>query len=92
MANPTPQRWCHACSKHQDFDGGWWVLYISAPNGECVLAPTDQQEYREAGEVYACGQTPALVLVERYLHTGTFNPPAPAAEPATQPDQFEALT
>lgn len=93
MTTPNPQRWCHACSKFEDFGGGWWVLYIAAPNGECVIGPTDEQEYRAAEEVYACGQTPALVLVERYLHTGTFNPPAPAEPSApSAPDQFEALT
>jgi hypothetical protein len=92
MTMPTQQRWCHACSKHQDFGSGWYELCISS-DGFCVVGPVTDPTYRHGSreDVFACGQTPALVLVERYLHTGTFNPPAPA-EPTAQPDQFEALT
>lgn len=96
MTMPTTQRWCHACSKFEDFGSGWYALYIAAPDGECVITRTAERDWwlRGGGEIFfACGQTPALVLVERYLHTGTFNPPAPA-EPSAPPapDQFEALT
>lgn len=91
MTRPTQQHWCHACGKIEDFAGGWFALYI-APYGECVLARVDDDEfasYRE--EVFACGQLSALVLVERYLHTGTFDPPVPATPtPASEP--FDTLT
>jgi len=90
MSQPTQQRWCHACGKSEDFAGGWFALYI-APFGECVVASVSDAEFASyRGEVFACGQLSALVLVERYLHTGTFNPPAPA-EPAA-PNAFEPLT
>jgi hypothetical protein len=63
---------------------------------ECVITSLtgveDVCDYTHS-YLFACGQTPALVLVERYLHTGTFNPPAPAEPSApSAPDQFEALT
>jgi hypothetical protein len=97
MIKPNAQAWCHACERHQDFDRGWFVLYLAAPNGECVIAPVPDSlggdRYPLCELFFACGQTPALVLVERYLHTGTFNPPTPSEPSASSTSpEFEALT
>jgi len=78
------QRWCHACCRVENFDLGWYEVWIGS-NGECVLQPvSDPTEYHKQfrGDTFACGQLPALVLVERYLHTGTFNPPIASEAPA----------
>jgi len=78
MSQPQ-QRWCHACSAVHDFDGGWYEIWIGT-GGECVLQPVcDPATYHERfrGDIFACGQLSALILVERYLHSQTFDPPAP---------------
>lgn len=77
------QRWCYACGKAEDFDGNWFEVWLDT-KGQCVLAPVsnpdDHNEFRD--EVFACGQLTALILVERYLHTRTFNPaPTSASAP-----------
>jgi hypothetical protein len=81
MTQTTQQRWCHACGRPEDFDSNWFELWVGS-EGECVIQPvSDPTDYHKQfrGDTFACGQLSALVLVERYLHTGTFNPPAQAA-------------
>jgi len=91
------KRWCHACCKAEDFDRGWFEVWVGS-EGECVIQPvSDPADYHKQfrGDTFACGQLAALVLVERYLHSGTFNPPAPteATAPAlANSDHFAALT
>lgn len=80
------QRWCYACGKAEDFDGNWFEVWLDT-KGQCVLAPvSDPDEYHNEfrGDIFACGQLSALILVERYLHTRTFDlipPPAPEYTP-----------
>jgi hypothetical protein len=70
------QRWCHACGKVEDFDDRWFELWIDA-EGSCRVKPvTDAGTYHMQfrSDIFACGQLTALVLVERYLHSRTFDP------------------
>ena len=92
MAAPTNGlRWCHACCKAEPFDSGWWEAWIDS-EGRCVVQPvSDPADYHKQfrGDTFACGQLSALVLVERYLHTRTFDPaPAPEPRPEFTADQL----
>jgi hypothetical protein len=72
----TQQRWCHACCRVENFDLGWYEVWIGS-NGECVVQPvSDPTDYHKQfrGDIFACGQLSALVLVERYLHKRSFDP------------------
>lgn len=93
MTAISPQRFCHACGKFEDMlHGGWFELWIGS-DGECVVQPIPEPlNYfpQLRGETFACGQLSALVLVERYLHTGTFDPPV-LAPPTPAPEPFDTL-
>ena len=92
MAAPAyGKRWCYACGKAEDFDAAWFEVWLD-DKGRCVLTPvTNPVEYHNEfrGDIFACGQLSALVLVERYLHTRTFNPaPTPEPRPEFTADQL----
>lgn len=101
MSHPTHvDRWCHACCCIQEFNAGWYEVWIGT-QGEFVSQPvSDPYDYHKhfRGDTFACGQGSALVLFERYLHTRTFDPPSALANPVStlhatvQPDAFESLT
>ncbi len=81
------KRWCYACGKVEEFDGNWFEVWIDT-KGQCVVTPVvDPAEYHNEfrGDIFACGQLTALILLERYLHTRTFDLPVPA--PDYTPDQ-----
>lgn len=83
------QRWCHACGKVEDFDANWFEVWIGS-DGECTIHPiTDPSQYSKQfrSDTFACGQLTALILVERYLHTRTFDP-APSTELEYTPAQL----
>lgn len=91
MTQPCQQRWCHACRKMEDFDTSWFELWIDI-HGNCTIQrviANYEPQFEE--DIYACGQMTALVLVERFLHTGTFDPPVPAT-PTPAPEPFDTLT
>jgi hypothetical protein len=81
------QRWCYACGKAEDFDANWFEVWLDA-EGRCVVTPVStpadyHNEFR--GDIFACGQLGALILVERYLHARTFDP---TSAPEHTPEQF----
>ena len=84
MPEQPVQRWCHACGRPESFNGGWYEVWIGT-EGELVMQPvSDPADYHKQfrGDIFACGEGSALVLVERYLQSRTFDPtPARAPEP-----------
>lgn len=76
---------CKACDEIQPVDGHWRALWVDA-KGALRVSPAMAVDERcfYGDTVYACGQGSALVLVERWLHTGTFEP-AQAHIPQPQP-------
>jgi hypothetical protein len=86
------KRWCHACQRVEDFDASWFEAWIGT-DGELVLQPvSDPTDYHKQfrGDIFACGEGSALILVERYLQSRTFDP-TPARTHSTDP-QFTSET
>lgn len=65
---------CTACGHLQQVDAHWRALYIDHSQRLVMTAPLLPEEInrQQNGAVFACGQGSALVLVERYLHCGSF--------------------
>lgn len=83
----SKQRWCQACGKVEDFDDRWFELWIDS-EGACRVKPvTDAGTYHMQfrSDIFACGQLTALVLVERYLHSGSFDSPVLTSDSASNP-------
>lgn len=81
---------CAACGKDEKVDENWVGLRISAI-GELIIEHFPCNSGYEDVCIFACGQLTALVLIERWLHTGSCAPPTQHTELAA-PNAFEPLT
>jgi hypothetical protein len=69
-----PTAFCSGCLRTQPVDRNWralWIdgdgdLHITAPEHACDL------DFERPNTVFACGEGSALALVERYLHSRSF--------------------
>ena len=66
--------YCSACQREELVDKHWLAFYIDS-DGDYVATQPEHGcdiDYERPNTVFACGQTTALVLFERYLHTRSF--------------------
>ena len=87
-------RYCSACFRDQPFDARWFALHIDS-DGDLILTRPVMEgaiEYERPNTVFACGQGTALVLVERYLHCGSFELAQSLHQPPMSPEAFDQLT
>ena len=76
--------YCSGCGEIQPVDGHWRELRVSF-RGNLVVSAPFEPVLGGCYETLACGQGSALVLIERYLQSGTFEP-AQAHNPQPQPE------
>ena len=70
----TTYAYCSACMRDQLVDRHWLALWIDSDGDLRVTAPEKgcDLDFERPGTAFACGQTAALALTERYLHTRDF--------------------
>jgi len=66
--------YCSACAEFQPVDGNWRALWIDSDGDLRIsaLGRAENRQYDRERVVLVCGQGTALVLTERYLHSGSF--------------------
>ncbi len=67
--------YCSACRSQQPFNATWRALHIDG-NGDLRITRPEAAgaiEFERPDTAFACGEGTALLLVERYLHSGTFS-------------------
>ncbi|QHN04397.1 hypothetical protein FTO74_14270 [Granulicella sp. WH15] len=80
------QAYCSGCMATQPIDANWRALWIDS-DGDLLMSRPERDgdiDFERPGTVFACGQGAALCIVERYLHSGTFDhAPESINEPLT---------
>jgi hypothetical protein len=76
--------YCSACDCDQGFNHSWFVARTSQSLGfECAPVGTRLGTSHPINVAFACGKGSALILFERWLDTGSFDPPrSTTASPA----------
>ena len=66
---------CAACFRVEAVTDKWRALHIDSDGDLLMTRPAagGVLDYERPATVFACGEGTALALVERYLHSGTFD-------------------